>query len=207
MTSSRKFYRRPDARPDEILDAALALFLEDGIQRTRVADIAARAGISKGAIYLYFPSKDALVLALVRRRVTPVVQRIVDLLDTATGDPRPTLGAVLQIIIDGFLGEENQGVPKILLREAPISPEVVTIYRREMVERVMPLLTALVARGVAEGHIRPVDPVLTIQSVFGPVFLQMSLGNILGIGPPEGGLQALADNHMMILTAGLAPER
>ena len=69
-----KFRRRAEARPDEVLDAALALFVDQGYAHTSVAAIAKAAGISKGAIYLYFPSKQAILEALVRRAVTPVAR-------------------------------------------------------------------------------------------------------------------------------------
>src|SRR5439155_9079413 len=67
-----KFRRRAEARPDEVLDAALDLFIENGFAATRVDDIAKRAGLSKGAVYLYFPSKEAIIEALVRRALVPV---------------------------------------------------------------------------------------------------------------------------------------
>jgi AcrR family transcriptional regulator len=60
-TRGPKFRRRAEARPDEVLDAALDLFIEKGFAATRVEDIAKRAGISKGAVYLYFPSKEAII--------------------------------------------------------------------------------------------------------------------------------------------------
>ena len=59
--------RRPEARPDEILDAALSVFAEQGFTAARVEDIARRAGLSKGAVYLYFPSKEAMLNALVEQ--------------------------------------------------------------------------------------------------------------------------------------------
>ena len=65
--SGPKFRRRSEARPDEVLDAALELFVEKGFAATRVEDIATRAGVSKGTVYLYFPSKEAVLEGLVRR--------------------------------------------------------------------------------------------------------------------------------------------
>ncbi|MGB8621965.1 MAG: helix-turn-helix domain-containing protein, partial [Paracoccaceae bacterium] len=72
--SRPKFRRRAEARPDEVLDAALALFIRKGFAATKVDEIAARAGLSKGAVYLYFPSKKALLEGLVRRAVVPVAE-------------------------------------------------------------------------------------------------------------------------------------
>ncbi len=76
---------RAEARPDEVLDAALALFVEKGFANTRVEDIAVRAGLSKGAVYLYFPSKEAILEGLVRRAVCRSPRRITR---DYVGDPR-----------------------------------------------------------------------------------------------------------------------
>lgn len=72
IAKAPKFRRRAEARPDEVLDAALALFVEKGFAATKVEDVATRAGLSKGAVYLYFASKDALLEAIVRRAIAPI---------------------------------------------------------------------------------------------------------------------------------------
>ena len=69
--------RRKEARPAELLDAAFELFVERGFAATRIDDIAARAGVSKGTVYLYFPSKQAVFEALVRQAVLPNVERLI----------------------------------------------------------------------------------------------------------------------------------
>ena len=83
-----KFRRRAEARPDEVLDAALELFMEKGFAATRVDDIAKRAGLSKGAVYLYFPSKEAVLEALVRRAIVPIADTALEALRNYEGDPR-----------------------------------------------------------------------------------------------------------------------
>ena len=96
-TSQRgpKFRRRAEARPDEVLDAALALFIEKGFAATRVEDIAIRAGLSKGAVYLYFPSKEAILEGLVKRAIVPVANNALGMLENYAGDPRPVISAVV----------------------------------------------------------------------------------------------------------------
>src|SRR5215813_5966170 len=69
-----RWKRRADARPEEILEAALAEFVERGFESARMEDVARRAGLSKAGVYLYFESKEALLKALIERRMTPLVQ-------------------------------------------------------------------------------------------------------------------------------------
>ena len=83
-----KFRRRADARPDEVLDAALDLFIAKGFAATRVEDIAAKAGLSKGAVYLYFPSKEAVLEGIVRRAIVPIATSALSYLENYAGDPR-----------------------------------------------------------------------------------------------------------------------
>ena len=92
-----KFRRRAEARPDEVLDAALALFVERGFAATRVEDIAARAGLSKGAVYLYFPSKEAILEGLVKRAVVPIANNALGIFENYAGDPRPVITAALMV--------------------------------------------------------------------------------------------------------------
>src|SRR3954467_10236430 len=93
-----KFRRRAEARPDEVLDAALELFVEKGFAATRVEDIAARAGLSKGAVYLYFPSKEAILEGLVQRAVLPIANNALGVLESYVGDPRLVISAVMKMI-------------------------------------------------------------------------------------------------------------
>src|SRR3954454_14647606 len=90
MAQSRgpKFRRRAEARPDEVLDAALDLFIEKGFAAARVEDIAKRAGLSKGAVYLYFPSKEAIMEGLVQRAVVPITETAAVAIGQFHGNPR-----------------------------------------------------------------------------------------------------------------------
>lgn len=203
-----KFRRRAEARPDEVLDAALAVFTEKGFAGARMEDIAARAGLSKGAVYLYFPSKQALFEALIRRAVTPVTEGALTGLAEHAEDPLDALAALLRAIAAALGRPGTLAVPKLVLREAPALPELAALYRQAVMDRVMPVVIGLIRRGVAQGRIRPVDPELTLRTVVGPVILHLLLDEIFGIRP-EGGtdLPKLVENHLSILLAGLDPGR
>src|ERR1044072_6567612 len=89
-----KFRRRAEARWDEVLDAPSDLFIEKGFAATRVEDIAVRAGLSKGAVYLYFSSKEAVLEGIVRRAMVPIASTAVDMVSNYAGDPRTIISMV-----------------------------------------------------------------------------------------------------------------
>src|ERR1043166_2532280 len=112
-----KFRRRAEARPDEVLDAALALFIEKGFAATRVEDIAAEAGLSKGAVYLYFPSKEAILEGLVKRAVLPVANSALGVIQNYAGDPRPVISTALKLVAGRLSDPKLIAIPRLLIRE------------------------------------------------------------------------------------------
>lgn len=200
-----KFRRRAEARPDEVLDAALALFIEKGFANTRVEDIAVRAGLSKGAVYLYFSSKEAILEGLVKRAVLPIAESAAAFARNYVGDPRIAMTMMLKTV-GAKLGEPGIiAIPKLMMREMINFPEFAASYRREVLDRVLPIAEHLIRTGVAEGYFRPVDPHLTIRSIVGPIMLHILLSEVFGI-EPEGGLamDRLIENHITILFDGLS---
>jgi AcrR family transcriptional regulator len=203
---TRKFRRRAAARPDEILDAALALFSESGFDGTRMEDVARYAGLSKGAVYLYFPSKRALLEGLVRRAVVPIAETQLGQLASHRGDPRPAIRQTLLAIAERLSDPHVAAVPKIVLREAITAPEIAQMYREEVLDRAIPAVTALIARGVEDGHIRPVDPEMTVRSIVGPILAHILLAEVFGIQPTNGlEVDRLVRNHLDVLFDGLTP--
>jgi AcrR family transcriptional regulator len=200
-----KFRRRAEARPDEVLDAALELFIENGFAATRVEDIAKRAGLSKGSVYLYFPSKEALLEGLVRRAILPIADSALGAISNYEGDPRIVLTMVLKMLAGRIADPKIVAMPKLIFREAMGFPELARMYRTEVLDRVIPAIEGLIRKGVEQGYLRQVDPSLTIRSIIGPMMLHLAMAEIFGI-TPEGGLHMdkLVDNHLTILFDGLS---
>ena len=205
-----KFRRRAEARPDEVLDAALELFMEKGFAATRVDDIAKRAGLSKGTVYLNFASKEAVLEGLVRRAIIPVADSALEALKNYDGDPRLVIGTVIRMAAHRFADPRIVAIPRVVFREVLGFPHLAEMYRSEVLDKVLPVVAGLIRRGVEQGYLRPVDPELTVRSIIGPLMLHLVLAEVFGIHP-EGGLQfdKLVDNHLSILFDGLsapAPE-
>lgn len=199
--------RRPEARPDEILDAALELFLAQGFHRTTVEQIARGAKLSKGAVYLYFPAKPDILLALVRRAVGAMAKNAASLLARHQGDPRDALRALFQTITQITQQDENFArVPRLILHEAPSSPQIAQLYRDEVISHVLPALIDLLERGMQAGHIRRLDAEMTARCVVGPLMAHLLLAEIFDLRPEDGLCwPRLIDTQLAILDAGLAP--
>ncbi len=200
-----KFRRRAEARPEEVLDAALDLFIERGFANTRVEDIAARAGLSKGAVYLYFPSKEAVLEGIVRRAIVPIAANAVHLVENYAGDPRSIITLVMKTIAGRLTEPRTVAIPKLMMREMINFPDFAAMYRAEVLDKVIPLVTGLLRTGIAEGYLRPVDPELTIRSIIGPIMLHILLDEVFAVRPADGlALDRLIDNHLTILFDGLS---
>jgi len=200
-----KFRRRAEARPDEVLDAALELFMEKGFAATRVDDIARRAGLSKGAVYLYFPSKEAVLEGLVRRAIIPIADSALEALAHYEGDPRIIISMVIKMVGHRFSDPRIVAIPKVVFREVLGFPHLAEMYRVEVLDKVLPVVSGLIRRGVEQGYLRQVDPELTIRSIIGPLMLHLVMAEVFRI-TPEGGLHfdRMVDNHLNILFDGLS---
>jgi AcrR family transcriptional regulator len=202
-----KFRRRAEARPDEVLDAALDLFIEKGFAAARVEDIAKRAGLSKGAVYLYFPSKEAIMEALVRRAVVPIAETAAAAVGHFEGSPRDAFMLVFGLLSQRLAEPRVIAIPKLIVREAVMFPELAAMYRREVIDRGLPVIMGIVRKGIESGVFRPVDPELAVRSVLGPIGMHLLVAEIFGI-MPEGGLDLpkLVESHLDILYNGLLTE-
>lgn len=203
--TTKKFRRRADARPDEVLDAALTVFADKGFSATKVEDIARHAGISKGLVYLYFPSKEALLEGIVQRAVASLTASALSDLETYKGNPRVPITGLLRRLGQLLNDPRTVAIPRLILREAMNFPSIAEMYRRNVLDRVAPIVMALIRRGIDEGYFRPVDPELALRSVVGPIVAHMALALVFRITPEDGlALDRLIEDHLTILFDGLA---
>jgi AcrR family transcriptional regulator len=203
--SEPKFRRRAPDRPDEILDAAQRLFTDRGFAATKVDDVAAAAGLSKGAVYLYFPSKESLLEALVHRAVGPVADMAVARLGDRSSSPRETIARAMGAVAAAMENERTVEVPLLVLREAPAMPRIAEVYREAILMKVIPGLSGLIADGIARGLLRPVDPDLAVRTLVGPLLAHVLMARIFGIMPEDGlALDRLIETHLSIVFDGLS---
>lgn len=197
--------RRKEARPQELTAAALALFVEKGYAATRLDEVAARAGVSKGTLYLYFDSKEALFRAVIREGVVPAIEAGEAMLDAYEGDPVGLLRAFLHEWWRRVGSNELGGLPKLMMSEAGNFPEVASYYNEAVIQRGLALLRTAVRRGIEAGVFRPVDLDTVAMLLIAPlVHLSMwrySFATCCGNGLDP---QAYVDAHIDLALNGLA---
>jgi AcrR family transcriptional regulator len=201
--SRTRWRRRKEARPDEILAAALASFAERGFAATRLDDVAARAGISKGTLYLYFHGKEELFEAVVRATLLPNLERIEALAATFEG-PSAQLLERLLLTLAGVVSSQAGAIPKLVIAEAGNFPELARFYLDEVIRRGLRLIGAILRRGIARGEFRPIDVDHAVFCVIAPILLAALWKNSL---EPHADASldapALARAHLDLLLRGL----
>lgn len=152
----RKRERRKEARPSEIIDAALDVFGNKGFAAARLDDIASHAGISKGTLYLYFTSKEELLKAAVRERVVSMLEQGRETVANFEGTTADLLKEFLQTWWE-LEGETNvSAIPKIITSEARNFPDLASFYVQEVIEPAHIILRTLLKRGVDSGEFAPI---------------------------------------------------
>ena len=203
--STARWRRRKDARPAEILDAALAVFAEKGFAAARMDDIAQRAGVTKGTIYLYFESKEAVFRGLVQESIGATIQGVTAAAEHFEGSAADLLRMVLRGI-GNFIRESDRVVlPKIFIAEAGNFPALAEFYRREVVDRGLGLLTSIITRGIKRGEFRDVVPEHAARLCIAPILVAVFWRTTFArFDTVPYDLDGLIETHIDVLLRGLA---
>lgn len=202
-----RWRRRKDARPHEILEAALAVFAEKGFAAARMDDIAARARVSKGTIYLYFPSKEAVFKALVQEMLGPQLVRFGDLANAHRGPIAPLLAEILRSLGRFLASSDRVVLPKIVIAEAGNFPDLARIYREEIIERGLALFGGLVKAGMARGEFRDIAPQHAARLCVAPLLLAAIWRTTFArLDAAPYDYEGLIEAHIATLLRGLARE-
>jgi len=166
--------RRKQARPGELLEAALDLFVEKGFAATRSEEVAARAGVSKGTLFLYFPSKEELFKAVVRENIAGRVLEGASEVAGYSGPSGELLAYLMQQWWARFGATKASGIAKLIISEASNFPELARFYQDEVVTPCQELVRSVLQRGMARGEFRELDLPHAIYTVMAPlIFLVM----------------------------------
>lgn len=171
-TLSAKRERRKEARPGELLDAALQLFVEKGFAATRAEEVAARAGVSKGTLFLYFQSKEELFKAVVRENISGRFKEWNEEFETFEGTASEMLAYCMTTWWERVGATRASGITKLMMSEAGNFPEIAAFYQQEVIQPGQTLIRRIMQRGIDCGEFRPMDLDYAIYSVVAPmVFL------------------------------------
>ncbi|MDB5732279.1 MAG: transcriptional regulator, TetR family [Variovorax sp.] len=165
--------RRKEARPGELLDAALDLFVEKGFAATRSEEVAARAGVSKGTLFLYFPSKEELFKAVVNENLAGRFGAWNQEFDAFEGSTPDLLRHVMRVWWERVGSTRVSGITKLMMCEGGNFPELAAFYQREVVKPGHALLRRIIQRGIDRGEFAPVEVDLAIYTVLAPMMFLM----------------------------------
>jgi AcrR family transcriptional regulator len=203
----KSWTRRKQARPGEILEAALSVFSEKGYAAARMEDIAAKAGVTKGTIYLYFQNKEDVFKSLAREIVGNRLASAIQQARNYSGPARDLLVQLLQTI-DHFLSDRERAMlPKIIIAESGNFPELARFWRAEVIDKALATLTGVIQRGIEKGEFRPVDPEYVAKLCVAPIMLGVIWRNTFStIDPVPLDNEKFLALHFDILLKGLAPQ-
>jgi AcrR family transcriptional regulator len=186
-------------RREKILDAALTVFAERGYEAARLEDVAARAGVAKGTLYLYFEDKEALFEALVRGAVSPIMAKVAE----AAMAPGTKAADVLALFFAMFqkevLGTRRKLLLRLIIAEGPRFPTISKFYYREVVTRGLALMQALAAGAVERGEFASDAAVRFPQLVVAPLLMAVIWDGLFGRHHPLD-VTGLLRAHQDLLT-------
>ena len=203
VTSPPPRRRRKEARPQEIADAAVRCFVDRGYAATTVADIAREAGVAKGTVYVYFPTKEALFEEAVRSRIAPVFKRV-------RGDGSPgalsasdRLRAIVARVYQELVADpQKRAVLRVLIAEGARFPQLARFYHEEIVSGARQTLADVLRDGVASGEFRDTPAAREPRVVMGPVVMaavwKLTFDDVAPLD-----LEAFCDSHLDLVLGGL----
>lgn len=200
-TAPTRRERRKEARPRELLDAALDLFVEKGFAATRAEEVAKRAGVSKGTLFLYYQNKEELFKAVVRESISGHLAQWRDEIALFEGSSAELLRGCVHAWWTHIGNTKAAGISKLMMSEARNFPELAAFYQQEVIQPGNALIERVLQRGMDSGEFRPIDLRYGVYVVMAPVlFLALwkhSWGHCREAAPelvPEDYLAAQLDN-------------
>jgi AcrR family transcriptional regulator len=199
--------RRKEARPQELLSAALALFVEKGFAATRAEEVARRAGVSKGTLYLYYPSKEELFKAVVRHNLTSLIAEGEQMASCFEGSSSELLARLIQTWWERFGNTPAAGIHKVILAEVRNFPELAQFYADEVMVPADRLFGGCVERGVARGEFRPMPTHEVSLALIAPLIFMAVHRHSFGCCPVNGAVdmdpELMLKTHLDLVLRGL----
>jgi AcrR family transcriptional regulator len=189
--------RDPEARRQAILEAALAVFTAEGFAATKLDDVAEKAGVAKGTIYLHFKDKQDLFEQMVREAVSPVIARLEALAQT----PDLPADMVLQSMFQEVLGTSRKHLLRLVITEGPRFPAIAEFYHREVVTRGLTLMGGILTRANDRGELGARGLAEFPQLVIAPLLLALIWDGLFASIQPLD-VQGLLDTYRALLLRG-----
>lgn len=200
-----RWHRRKSARPEEILAAALDVFADRGFAATKLEDVARRAGVTKGTIYLYYENKEALFKALVRETIVPVIAKGEALAHSFTGTARDLFEQLVREYFRLVGDTPLSGIPRLMIAEAGNFPELARFYYEEVVTRGHRLMAGVLERGIKGGEFRRVNVAVATKLAMAPLMHAVVARKAFAACMPEGfDVAKYLDTHIDLYLHGIS---
>ena len=200
-----RWRRRKSARPEEILQAALDVFTDRGFAATKLEDVARRAGVTKGTIYLYYENKEALFKALVRETIVPVIAKGEALAHSFTGTARDLFEQLVREYFRLVGDTPLSGIPRLMIAEAGNFPELARFYYEEVVTRGHRLMAGVLERGMKAGEFRRVNVAVATKLAMAPLMHAVVARKAFAACMPEGfDVAKYLDTHIDLYLHGIS---
>ena len=168
-----RFCRRPEERPEELIEAAIEVFGEHGFRAATLEAVAGRAGVSKGTVYLYFTSKEDLFRAMVERKIVPLIEAGEASARDYVGSSADLLREMLCRLWEAISRPDMVRLARVIQSELNHFPELRQLYFEQVIQRQRRLLRSIGERGVASGEFRP-EAVTSIPMMVPSLMLQLN---------------------------------
>jgi AcrR family transcriptional regulator len=199
--------RRKNARPQELLEAAFAIFVEKGFADARLDDIAARAGVSKGTVYLYFDSKEAVFKEMITRVADAKLEMVAHLVEAHQGSFAHLLRQLASLMALQISQEPLVHFPRLIIGESRRFPELAAFYLETAISRARKILMRIIERGQAAGEFRLLPVRHTAHLFISPMLFVPIYKSVFEAHDPEPfDLQGHVDTHLEIYLRGLCVE-
>jgi TetR/AcrR family transcriptional regulator len=165
--------RRKQARPQELLDAALDLFVEKGFAATRSEEVAQRAGVSKGTLYLYYPSKEELLKEVIRHNMSQEIAEGMGIVEHFEGPSAELLTLIYQLWWQRIGETRASGIMKLMISEVRNFPEIAQFYADEVIKPSHALLSRMLERGIERGEFRRIEVEQVVHALVAPMLFLM----------------------------------
>ncbi|MBC7942282.1 MAG: TetR/AcrR family transcriptional regulator [Chitinophagaceae bacterium] len=199
--------RRKETRPQELLDAALTLFVEKGFAATRTEEVARRAGTSKGTLFLYYPTKEDLFKAVVRQNLASLIAEGLEKLGYFQGSSSQLIAVLMNTWWERVGNTPAAGIHKVVLAEARNFPEIAQFYSDEVIVPADQLFSAAVQRGIDSGEFRALPVHEVAQALLAPmIFMALhrhSFGACQVCGAADVDPADMLRTHLELVLRGL----
>jgi AcrR family transcriptional regulator len=208
VLSQPRWQRRADARPQELLEAALTVFVERGYAAARLEEVASRAGVAKATLYRYYENKLELFKAVVRNSLVAGFDEVAKAQAGEPGGAREQLTRLLTTFVQRIAGSPLSGIPKLVIAEASNFPEIARFYHEEVIQRGRAMVIGVLKQGESAGEFRSVDADYAWRVVIAPLLLAIIWKHSFQAFEPEPmDFERHLETHLDLLFNGLAPSR